>query len=176
MRGPTTSIVEFARSSAPAYDLARLALRLSGTSQPLAAQSALTAQIALEEFSKLKGDWDGYGALPLTPESCAHVQKFIAVAPQGMQAPEIAPTSNGTIALEWQSEQGEAFLEVGRTRYSGHIQPHNGGTIFVQGQLSAPIEENFATEQVLAVIKQLLYAASRSDSFENSIQVLEPTF
>ena len=63
----------------------------------------LAAEATLQELSRLKKDWDGYGVLPITPDSCAHAQLFLATAAQGMTAPEITPTSNGTITFEWAS-------------------------------------------------------------------------
>lgn len=167
---PSTSIVEYVRPSF-VYDLSTITmLPGAATSQPFA------AQIVLDEIGKLKDGWDGYGGLAVTKESRAHVRKMIAIAPHGLRGPDITPTSNGTIAVEWQSGQGEAFLEVGCTRYSGHIQPKDGTTIYLQGQLSTQAEETVATKQVLAVIKQLLYGASGANSFGNSIQVKEQAF
>src|SRR5579859_5024873 len=102
----TTSIVQFADPSS-CYPLFRLAL---ATSDPLSAQAAL------EDLGKLKDDWDGYGGLAVTPDSRAHAAKFLAFKPNGMLSPDIAPTSNGTITFEWESNDGDAMLEIGRTR------------------------------------------------------------
>jgi hypothetical protein len=159
--GVSTSIVEFAKPS-----LSYLCLRplLALTAEPVAAHT-------LQELLKLKKDWDGYGALPITPDSCAHAQLFLVTAPQEMKAPEITPTSNGTITFEWASPEGDALIEIGRTRYSGHIQPKHGQTYFLQGGLATGPEQKVATEQVLAVIKELLYAGFGSGSVTHSIQI-----
>lgn len=164
--GVSTSIVEFAKPS-----LSYLCLRplLAVTAEPVAAQATL------QELLKLKKDWDGYGALPITPDSCAHAQLFLATAPQEMKAPEITPTSNGTITFEWASPEGDALIEIGRTRYSGHIQPKHGQTYFLQGGLATGPEQQVATEQVLAVIKELLYAGFGSGSVTHSIQISKPS-
>lgn len=167
--GVTTSIVEFAKPSSP-YPFFRAFPALPVTAEPV------NAQVILQELAKLKRDWDGYDALPVTTDSCAHAQRFLAVTPQGMSAPEITPTSNGTITFEWESAGGGALLEIGRTRYSGHIQPKYGETLYLQGGLATALDQQLATEQVLAVIKELLYAGIGSESFTDCIQITKPAF
>lgn len=163
----TTSIVEFAQPSSP-YQCFRAFPAL-----PLTAE-LVNAQAILQELANLKKDWDGYDALPVTPDSCAHAQRFLAVAPQGMIAPEITPTSNGTITFEWESGEGDALLEIGKSRYSGHIQSKHGQTLYLQGGLATAVDQQLATEQVLAVIKELLYAGFSSESFTHSVQIIKP--
>jgi hypothetical protein len=167
--GITTSIVEFAKPTSGYPCLWLMPVPIS--TEPV------TAQAVLQEIAKLKMDWDGYGALPVTPDSCSHAQRFLAATPQGMKAPEITPTSNGTITLEWESSEGNALIEIGRTRYSGHIQPKHGQTFYLQGGLATGLDQQIATErQVLAVIKELLYAGLGSWSVTHSIQVSTPAF
>jgi len=93
-----------------------------------------------------------------------------------MTTPEITPTSNGTITFEWESSQGNALIEIGRTRYSGHIQPTHGQTFYLQGGLATGLDQQIATEQVLAVIKELLYAGYGSGSLPHSIQITASAF
>jgi hypothetical protein len=93
-----------------------------------------------------------------------------------MTAPEITPTSNGTITFEWTSSEGDALIEIGRTRYSGHIQPKHGQTFYLQGGLAVGPDQQVATEQVIAVIKELLYASLGSRSLTHSVQISKPVF
>lgn len=165
--GVTTSIVEFAKPS-PSYLYLRPLPAPTVTAEPVA------AQVKLQELSKLKKDWDGYGALPITLDSCAHAQRFLAATPRGMTGPEITPTSNGTITFEWASSEGAALIEIGRTRYSGHIEPKHGQTFYLQGGLAAGPDQQLATEQVLAVIKELLYAGFGSGFLTHSVQISKP--
>jgi len=165
--GPTTSIIEFAPKGASLLDFYRITPSVPNASE------LLTAEVVLGQLSKLKEDWDGYGALAVTPDACAHAQRFLTFSPQGMLVPDVSPTSNGTVSLEWLSNEGDAYLEIGRTRYSGHIQS-GGKTVYLQGRLATLAEQNLATEQVLAVIKQLLYGASFSKSSTHSIPIYEP--
>ena len=166
--GPTSSVVQFVAEPAPYIALYRAVPASQISGQPL------NAEIMLEEIRKLKQDWDGYGALPITAEGCSHARTFIALTPKGMLMPEISPTSNGTISLEWESGNGDAYVEIGRTRYSGHIQTRHGSTFYLEGQLTNSAEQSLATEQVLAVINELLYGSTGAKSSTHSIQVPEP--
>jgi len=170
---PTTSIVEFARHHFSPYDFFRLQTPVPSAN---ASSAAVAAGATLLQFSKLQADWDGYGALPLTSESCAHAHHFLSATPEGMVIPEISPTANGTITFEWESGGGEAYLEIGRTRYSGHIRPRHGRVIYLQGQLADSLQEKLASEQALLVIKQLLYASSGSGPSTHTIQITQPAF
>ncbi len=165
--GSATSVVRFVQEPMP-YDL----ICQSVAAYPATAQS-MSADLVLEELAKLKPDWDGYGALPIAPEGFLNARTFLARTPRGMLTPEISPTSNGTISLEWESGDGDAYLEIGRTRFSGHIQPRYGSTVYVQGYLTGSAEEKVAAEQVLAVIDELLYGSLRPKTPTHSIQVPE---
>lgn len=159
----SVSIVEFAKPNA--------AQSPSALHFPLAVVALQTsAHHQIEALSKLEENWDGYGGLPTTRESRVYARRFLAHASPAILNPEITPSSNGTIGLEWQSNHGEAYLEIGRTRYSGHIQPKHGGTIYIEGQSA------FLGQDEAAVIQQLLYAASGSKSPTNSSQITQPTF
>jgi hypothetical protein len=50
--------------------------------------------------------------------------------------PEIFPTSNWTIAFSWDTQEIEAYLEVGNTRYSGYVQTKNDNPVFIGGNIS----------------------------------------
>jgi hypothetical protein len=167
--GVETGIFEVAKL-APAYPCFRATPALPISAEPVGAWAVL------QDLSNLKKDWDGYGALPVSGDSCAHAQTFLAGSPQGMSAPEITPTSNGTITFVWESSGGDALLEIGKTRFSGHIQPKCGQTIYLRGGLVTPSEQEAATKQVLAVIKELLYAGFSPESVAHSIQISKPSF
>ncbi len=165
----TTTVIEWANTADSPYKF----IGPGHFAQSVSVQIGCNA--VLEDISNLKDNWDGYGALAPTAESCAHVRSFLAGADIKIPAPEVRPTSNGTINLEWQSSEGSAFLEVGRTRYAGHIQPRRGATIFLEGQLSH-LQETLAPQQLLAIVGQLLYAASGSKIPANSIYTSESSF
>lgn len=78
----------------------------------------------VHELSKLESNWDGYSALPISQKVIEHVSRLInaiKLYPQ-LPDPEVSPKSNGTISVEWITRNGEAYIEIGNTRYSGYIK------------------------------------------------------
>jgi len=65
-------------------------------------------------------DWDGYGALPISPESVGRAFSLIYLAPDSIRPPEVVPSVNGEIAFEWDS---------GRDRILS-LMPHGNEVIF----------------------------------------------
>jgi hypothetical protein len=47
--------------------------------------------------------------------------------------PEISPQPLGVIALKWKTDSGEAYIEIGETRFSGYIELAGGKTYYLQG-------------------------------------------
>jgi hypothetical protein len=93
-------------------------------------------QDELKDLRELEEDWDGYGGLPPSRESVATVAIIIEWLDRfaSFEVPEIGPHSNGTIGLTWEAPGREAYLEVGKTRYTGYLSGvglevrHFGGT------------------------------------------------
>ncbi len=86
-------------------------------------------QCLLAHIKSLKGlseNWDGYGAEAISQKAVSSTLFIISLLnnPQfhGLPLPEISPETNGTISMSWESSKGEAYLEIGQTRYAGYIQ------------------------------------------------------
>ena len=61
-------------------------------------------------------DWDGYGANPISSETRLAARNFLDCLPRSFQNPDIAPGSDGTIALEWAFNDGplrKLFIDIG---------------------------------------------------------------
>jgi len=72
----------------------------------------------IERFTRYKQpNWDGYGADPITPETIRAAQKFLKLLPKTLGEPEMAPGSDGIVALEWLFEEPhplrKLFIDVG---------------------------------------------------------------
>ncbi len=95
------------------------------------------AKINIKELAQLPRNWDGYGALPIQEgtacNALAAADQLFSWAP----IPDIAPNPNGTISMEWESESGIAFFEVGRTRYSFFIDRTGASPIYADGAADA---------------------------------------
>jgi hypothetical protein len=135
-----------------------------------------TSESVVKAIGRLEADWDGYGAQPISSVVCVNAQRFLAVSPIEMLSPEITPTSNGTMDFEWTSGDAAAYLEIGRTRYSGHIQPKYGETVYLSGTLTDPVGQDSGIQQALALISGLLHGTSSPPSFAQGVQITQSTF
>jgi hypothetical protein len=136
----------------------------------LAAREGAMRQI--REISKLADGWDGYGGLRVPDETLAHATRLIevsSIASAELPIPEITPNSNGTISFEWNSGAGDAHVEIGRTRYSGHIRLKGGWTTFLEGQTAE------IGVEVVVLVAQLLYDTNAFATTTHTVQVVQPT-
>jgi hypothetical protein len=83
-----------------------------------------------------QGNWDGYGALAIGDETKKNALGALKHLETLTCAPEITSNPNGTLSFEWESNRGFGQLEIGRTRYSFYVQPHNGPSLLGSGDAS----------------------------------------
>lgn len=90
-------------------------------------------QETIKQAAHAEPNWDGYGALRISTETkdnaLTAIRSILPVAP----TPEISPNSNGTLSFEWETREGKAHMEIGRTRYSFYVNPRNGVPILYEG-------------------------------------------
>ena len=71
----------------------------------------------LDDYKSLNDrNWDGYNADPITKETLEYASKIIDNIPETFGLPDVAPGSNGSIALEWNPTIGCArkiFFDIG---------------------------------------------------------------
>jgi len=91
------------------------------------------AKSEIDLLGTLQLNWDGYGGLAIQEDTKNNAlfaaEQILVWTPM----PDIAPNSNGTISMEWETEQGVGHLEIGRSRYSFYIQRTHGSPIFADG-------------------------------------------
>jgi hypothetical protein len=61
-------------------------------------------------------NWDGHGALAISPETRSSAATVINALPKHFGAPDAAPAADGTIGLEWIPESGsfkKLFIDIG---------------------------------------------------------------
>jgi hypothetical protein len=90
------------------------------------------ARDAIEQAFSV-GNWDGYGALPVSDETKRNALGALNQLERAMYAPEITLNPNGTLSFGWETSQGFAQLEIGRTRYSFYVQPYKGSPLLDEG-------------------------------------------
>jgi hypothetical protein len=86
----------------------------------------LAALHAIQEFATFESGWDGYGALPIHEATLKNATRFLNSLPEHFPCPDLTPDTNGTVSMEWESREGIAHLEIGKTRYSLYIKRHMG--------------------------------------------------
>jgi hypothetical protein len=121
-----------------------------------AALPALYAAAAhMEAICALRANWDGYGGLPIHPETARHAKSALRVFQQLPVGPDITPNPNGTISFEWSSPRGEAHIEMGKTRYVGIVRPKGSGDIQLSGETATLAEHDL--KSIAATIKAALF-------------------
>jgi hypothetical protein len=90
----------------------------------------------LDAFRDLQDNWDGYGALPISLQAINQAQALLSSQSVYAQLaiPDITPTPNGTLVVEWQGLHGEAAFEIGNTRVSGVIKPDRAQPLYINGE------------------------------------------
>jgi hypothetical protein len=130
--------------------------------------STLTEQIG--ELGQLINNWDGHGSVGVSREvrdNALSLALRLSSQYPALPEPDVYPNFNGTVSFEWESNSGEAYLEVGRTQFSGHIRLGNGWTEFFYGRA-----QDLGTRE-LELISQMLYAPQGLASPSHSLQLLE---
>jgi hypothetical protein len=129
-----------------------------------------SAESLIEAIESLERDWDGYGALAISPVVCVNAKRFLSSSPTELSNPEITPTSNGTMNFEWASNNADAYLDIGQSRYTGHIQTKDGATIYLDGSLTDENNrDSGGIQQALALISGLLHATPSTPSIAQSL-------
>jgi hypothetical protein len=114
---------------------------------PAAEASELTRiKTQLREFTTLPMNWDGYGAQKISQEACNTIDSLMDMIQRySMSLPSVTPKVAGTVAVEWQTSLGDAYLEIGKTRYSGYIEGKDSEPTFLEGNVDAISPELVAT-------------------------------
>lgn len=93
------------------------------------------AMARLNALGDLHIDWDGYGALPISERALNQARALLSTQARNphLGLPDIIPTPNGTLVMEWQGKQGEAAVEIGSTRVSGVIKSEQKPPLYING-------------------------------------------
>lgn len=93
------------------------------TTGPVSFTLVLDSILAEQTTNPLEGyeqfnqrNWDGYDAEPITAETLHYARRLLRVMPDTFGPPDIAPSGDGSIGLEWVLEKGpldRLFLDIG---------------------------------------------------------------
>jgi hypothetical protein len=121
----------------------------------------------LNQVSLREPNWDGDGALPISPETNSNALAALRIFETVVPAPEITPNPNGTLSFEWETDAGVGYLEIGRTRYSFYVKPiggpailHDGTTENVSSTLGMLVDDLlYEKPQTAQLVTDLTYCA-----------------
>jgi len=91
---------------------------------------------SIRSLGSLHQNWDGYGALGIisnTVDNVVCAAEALSDFHPPIPAPEVSPTSSGTISLAWDNANLDAVIEFGLTRYSGYVQVRHQPVVFLEG-------------------------------------------
>jgi hypothetical protein len=123
-----------------------------GTSDPfvlmLIEDATTPAAVSFAGYERYnQANWDGYGAEPITPETLRYARRLMPVIPDTFGRPDVAPSGDGAIGLEWVLERGRVrklFLDIGPGsvwRASWTLRNGEFGRAFGTGFTSATCEQ-----------------------------------
>lgn len=93
----------------------------------------------IASFEALSEGWDGDGASPPSPYTVENAREAFRLFAEALPIPDITPNSNGTISFDWDTENGYAYCEVGKTRMSMYVKPQAGASYHLDGQIAPSI-------------------------------------
>ena len=100
----------------------------------------------VEELSKLKADWDGEGALPISQTVLKNIRGVLMIsANEDWNNWMISPDSNATLGL--QSKQSRACVSLGANEFSYYVRKN--------GVRMAASHVDFTPEVFLNVLRQI---------------------
>jgi len=113
------------------------------------------AEAKINEIELMEANWDGYNAIIISSDTSKNAKNAIGKLCSYVPIPDISPNPNGTISFEWETQDGFAHLEIGRTKYSFYIKPRTGKAILADGY-TKNIEINIGKW-----IAEILYPSTR---------------
>lgn len=75
-------------------------------------------QRELDELANLPDNWNGEGAVRISPRVVARTRSLLASIIVDHPSPELTPNPNGTISLEWDCANRFLHLEIGERDFS----------------------------------------------------------
>lgn len=100
------------------------------------AKIADTRKDILAELTSLSDGWQGSGSLAPKPETIAKTRSILDSFCLHLSNPDVTPTDNGTVTIEWSSATGYASLEIGFTTFALMMKYDGERTRFQKGSIS----------------------------------------
>lgn len=78
----------------------------------------------IARVATLQDGWYGNGSVGVGPEVLSRTRSTAKKIGQvrGLTAPELTPTDNGTVSMEWETASISVYIEIGKSRMNGFIE------------------------------------------------------
>lgn len=80
----------------------------------------------LAAMENLERNWDGYDADPIGFACISQARILLVALPPNTPPPDVTPNPNGTLTLDWETDDQALSLEIGATRFSSFWESKNG--------------------------------------------------
>jgi hypothetical protein len=117
------SLVQWTIASNLAQPIYRLVSVDDHATDPTPIVSTLDTLLGKPKANPLEGyeqysepNWDGHNAEPITAETLQYAGRLLKIIPETFGVPDIAPSADGSIGLEWVLESGplhKLFFDIG---------------------------------------------------------------
>lgn len=101
-------------------------------------------------------DWDGDGAVPISDDSLKSAKDFVfGILKAGYDLPDIAPSADGSIGMEWWNGEACVFADVGPKRTTRiYYNPSNNGK-YSEEPISWSMGSETIVMKTLTLLKKL---------------------
>ena len=105
-------------------------------------------------FSALQGNWDGFGAIPMSAKSATNAITLLDfLSPRAIKLIEdYFPESNGTISLQWGNVHERVSVNVGAERMSYYVKHDGLDTIYCNSIAINETEGKLLNKRIESVI------------------------
>lgn len=80
----------------------------------------------IESITLLPENWDGYGADQIDSSCIENTKHVLSMLPNYVPSPEIYPNPNGTITMDWGTNDKSLSIEIGNNNFSSFLETDRG--------------------------------------------------
>lgn len=92
----------------------------------------------IRSFRDYPDNWDGEGSVTFkekTITNACNIVEFLSL--QSIPSPDVSPNPHGTIALEWENDEGYAYVEIGTSQLTALIKTLDRRMVFALDRVDA---------------------------------------
>lgn len=92
----------------------------------------------IQSFADLPDNWDDAGGVTFKKETVANARALMEfMTSRAIPCPDVSPNPHGTIAMEWENDQGYAYVEVGASQLTALVKTVDRRLVFYLDRVNA---------------------------------------